>query len=77
MRDGENGLLVPCRDEVRLADAITYLLSHPSVAARMGSIGRELAKNYSWRAVVGEVERLYRSLTRLENFDLHSWNGFS
>lgn len=65
VRNGESGLLVPCRDEVKLAEGIVFLLKHGSVARQMGSKGRAFARRYSWQVVTDKVERLYQSLTSL------------
>ena len=38
----KNGLLVPCRDKDKLADAILYLIENPQFASEIGSKGREI-----------------------------------
>ena len=40
VKDGETGILVPPHDVAALRDAIRYLSSEPTVAARMGADGR-------------------------------------
>lgn len=43
--DGENGFLVPIKSVDSLCDAITRFLTDPTLAARMGQRGRQLAEN--------------------------------
>lgn len=60
---GENGLLVPARDAVALADALRELLANPARARAMGARGRELAeREFSVERVVAQTLDLYRSL---------------
>ena len=57
---GEDGLLVPPRDETALASALRELLDSPALARKMGEKGREKAKGYSWDLVAGRVLAFYR-----------------
>ena len=41
---GRNGLLVPVRDAVALADAMRYFLDHPEKIVPMGMESRKLAE---------------------------------
>lgn len=41
--DGENGYLVPDRDETALADRLLKLVQSPSLGQKMGAVGREMA----------------------------------
>jgi glycosyltransferase involved in cell wall biosynthesis len=43
--DGLNGLLVPVRNAVALADALETLISNPELRHKMGMAGREIAIN--------------------------------
>lgn len=47
IRHGENGLLVPVRDEEALADAMLYLAEHEDKAREMGRKACEIRKNLS------------------------------
>ena len=58
---GDNGLLVPPRNEVALTDALLALLQDPDRRSRMGTRGRErAAKGFSEDKVVAETLTLYR-----------------
>lgn len=47
--DGETGYLVDGRDTTKIAERITYLLTHPEVAKAMGEAGRRWVTNeWSW-----------------------------
>lgn len=43
VRHGENGLLVPARDPLALADALQSLIADPSMRRKMGKAGRKIA----------------------------------
>jgi glycosyltransferase involved in cell wall biosynthesis len=43
VQDGVNGILVPVRDALALANAISHLIDDPSLAARMGDASFDLA----------------------------------
>jgi glycosyltransferase involved in cell wall biosynthesis len=60
VRDGWNGLLVPVRDAVALAEAIGRLLADPAERARMGARGRERVQDqFSDRQVIRETLAVY------------------
>jgi glycosyltransferase involved in cell wall biosynthesis len=62
----ETGLLVPEKNEQRLADAILRLLDDPPLARRLGDTGREFAvQHFDWERITDETERLYRQAVRL------------
>ena len=60
VRDGVEGLLVPPRDPPALAAALLRLLGDPDASRAMAQAGRERARRYSWDAVAGELEAIYR-----------------
>ncbi|MFZ5507800.1 MAG: glycosyltransferase family 4 protein [Pseudomonadota bacterium] len=61
VRDGDNGLLVPPRDPVALADALERLITDATLRQRMGIRGRERALvEFSTGRIVGETLALYR-----------------
>lgn len=60
IRDGETGFLVPQKDPVALANAITDLLNDPAKRRRFGQAGFRFAKDtFSWSRIIRELERLY------------------
>jgi len=62
--EGATGLLVPVGDAPRLAEAVQALLADPVRARAMGEAGRRrVHQGFTWDAVVGQVEALYRELT--------------
>jgi len=62
VKDGENGLLVPPKDENALADAIIYLLENKDIRERMGRNGRDKVERYSWEKIAEETEKIYEEL---------------
>ena len=65
VRHGDNGLLVPPRDPLALAQAIATLVEDPALRARMGARGRQMAVNeFSSERITGEVLALYQTLLR-------------
>jgi phosphatidylinositol alpha-mannosyltransferase len=59
---GEEGLLVPPRDEKSLAQALLSLLEDKSLRQQMGTKGRIKAEKYSWTNVARQVMEYYTSL---------------
>jgi phosphatidylinositol alpha-mannosyltransferase len=59
---GEEGLLVPPRDEKSLAHALLSLLEDKSLRQQMGAKGRIKAEKYSWTNVAHQVMEYYTSL---------------
>ena len=63
VRQGDNGLLVPVRDSVRLADALAALILDRDLRGRMGRRGRARAvEEFSLERVIAATLDLYRSL---------------
>lgn len=60
IRQGENGLLVPCDDPGAVADAISALIDAPEVRRRLGDAGRtSVDGRFSLPAVTRAYERCY------------------
>ena len=59
---GEEGLLVPPRDEKALAQALLSLIKDESLRQRMGTKGRIKAEKYSWRNTAQKVMDYYITL---------------
>jgi phosphatidylinositol alpha-mannosyltransferase len=62
VRDGIEGSLVPPRDPGALVGAVGRILDDPAYGAALGTAGRERARRFSWDAVAGEVEAVYREV---------------
>ncbi len=56
---GVEGLLVPPKDEERLAQALISLMSDESLRQRMGDKGRLKAQEYSWEKIAQRVLSYY------------------
>ena len=64
----KTGLLVPTRDPVGLADAISFLLKHSTLRNDMGRLGRKRAEDiFDVRQIVAEHIHIYEKL--LEEVD--------
>jgi len=59
---GEEGLLVPPRDEAALAEALLVLINDKSLRDKMGAKGRIKAERYDWENVARQVMDFYNSL---------------
>ena len=59
---GEEGLLVPPKDEKALAQALLSLLHDKSLRLRMGNKGKSKAEKYSWPNIARQVMDYYNSL---------------
>jgi phosphatidylinositol alpha-mannosyltransferase len=63
LTDGVQGLLVPPRDPLALAEAAGRLLDDADLAHAMGAAGREHARRFAWSTVAGELEAIYEEVT--------------
>ncbi len=63
---GENGLLVPPRDDQALAESLALLLSNPPLSARMGARGRARCHAFGLPAMVAALDALYREILALD-----------
>jgi glycosyltransferase involved in cell wall biosynthesis len=63
VRHEVNGLLVPPRDPVALADALEKLIRDPELRKRMGEAGRKMVLDrFTERHIVGQTLEVYREL---------------
>ena len=62
IRDGENGLLVPCKDEEALAGAMQKVLSDEALAAMLGSKARQLQETLAPEHIYGVWESFIKEL---------------
>jgi phosphatidylinositol alpha-mannosyltransferase len=58
--DGIDGLLVPPRAPVSLADTIGRVLDDAALSARLGEAARQRARRFDWSVVTEELEEAYR-----------------
>jgi phosphatidylinositol alpha-mannosyltransferase len=68
--DGEDGLLVPPKDEQQLAKSIVTLLRDPDLRQKMGAKGRQKSVRYSWEGIAQQTMDYY-----LEVLAKHGKNG--
>jgi glycosyltransferase involved in cell wall biosynthesis len=62
VRDGENGLIVPAGDALRLAEAMARILDEPGLAAQLGRRARETAEGrLNWGAIAERTVWVYQS----------------
>lgn len=65
IRDGENGLLVPCEDAAALAAALSRLIGQPALAARLAEAGRaSFEAEFTETAVVGRYLDFFHAIAR-------------
>lgn len=64
VKHGKNGLLVPPADANALAEAISYLLSNPVKAVKMGMTGKKICPYFSLDTMMIKLENLYDHLLR-------------
>jgi phosphatidylinositol alpha-mannosyltransferase len=57
-----DGLLVPPKDEDRLAEGILGLIGNPSLRETMGAKGKEKAQRYSWGGIAQQTLDYYLEL---------------
>jgi glycosyltransferase involved in cell wall biosynthesis len=63
VRDGENGILVPPKDSVALADALREMLESPQHRAKLGARGREIVQEeFTLERVVNETMNVYEEV---------------
>jgi glycosyltransferase involved in cell wall biosynthesis len=61
--DGENGWLVPVRDESALAERMAWCMEHPEAVEEAGRRAREeVIEEFSWQAIAEKTLDLYEDL---------------
>jgi len=67
VRDGDNGLLVPPRDEDALAGALALAMTDPALRERLAGRARAtIEQHYSTEVVCGQLSAIYRELAGVE-----------
>ena len=64
VRDGVTGLLVPSFEPLEYADALSRVLSDPSLAAAMGTAGSHFARRFDWRRASIDLLAVYEELVQ-------------
>jgi len=59
---GQEGLLVPPKNEEALEIALETLLEDPALREEMGSRGRQTAHRYDWKGVTDQIMDYYQFL---------------
>ena len=59
---GAEGLLVPPKDSIELAQSLVHLLKDEDLRLRMGASGRKKAENYSWESIADQTLNYYLEL---------------
>lgn len=62
IQDGCNGLLVPVKDEDRMAEAVCWLIENPQEAERLGENARKIADIANGRAVFAQWKEYMEQL---------------
>ena len=62
VRNGVEGMLVPPRNDLALAEALQTLLEDPDLRSEMGRAGRERAQGFSWETVASRVLDYYEEV---------------
>lgn len=63
VRHNENGLLVPPKNAVALADALQLLIESPDMLAQMGARGRKIVEQeFAQELIIEQTLALYRSI---------------
>ena len=62
LTDRKDALIVPKADAGKLADAVSYLIEKPHIAAGLGEEARKTGQRYDIAAFVRKMERLYELL---------------
>ena len=61
VKDGENGFLIPAKDDRLLGEKLDFLAQHPEQAAKMGEQGRMLAfKKFDKKNMIEALAALYK-----------------
>ncbi len=59
VHEGENGFLVEVGDKDKLAASLAKLINDENLRKAMGKKSLEIIKNYDWRQIVDQYEKIY------------------
>jgi len=63
VKNGENGILVPVNNPLKLAEAINYLLENKDVRVKFGKAGRKwVIRNFSLETTANKLYNIYESM---------------
>lgn len=63
IKNGENGIIVPVNDPIKLAEAIDYLLSNKHIRINLGKTGREkVVERFSITAAAKKLYTMYEKI---------------
>jgi phosphatidylinositol alpha-mannosyltransferase len=62
LTNGIEGIMVPPKDDRKLASALLMLLNNPEMCQKMGSSGLSKAKEYSWEKVAHRILECYTQI---------------
>lgn len=63
VKNGQNGILVPANNPLKLAEAINYLLENEDIRAEFGKAGREwIIRNFSLEVATKKLYNIYESM---------------
>jgi glycosyltransferase involved in cell wall biosynthesis len=62
VKNGVNGFVIPKNDPVRLYERCLQLLKNENMRKNMGTINKEVARNYTWSNIASSTYDLYQQL---------------
>lgn len=62
VQDGLTGRLIDGRDPADFAEAVDEILANPLLADRMGRLGAERARSFTWSTTAARLRRIYTDL---------------
>jgi glycosyltransferase involved in cell wall biosynthesis len=63
IKNGENGIVVPTNNPLKLAEAIDYLLENKDVRIKFGKVGRKwVTENFSVEVLVKKLCKIYEAM---------------
>lgn len=65
VNDGKEGYVVPFENKALLKVKISELLVDPNVRKKLGEMGKNNSKRYSWGQIVRNLETIYKSILKL------------